>query len=110
MKRSDSIHFTGEDYAKLKNTYNRWWSGNLGRPITPIIISGNQSSKTIKGAPLNFSTAWDMSIPVTDFIEHHDAHLDRLRFYGGAFPYMHTSSFGPGTAAAFLGCTPIGAS
>ncbi len=108
MTKSNSVHFTKENYDILKSSYEKWWDGTLKRPITPIVIYGNPSEKSSKCAGLEFSTAWDMSIPVTDFIENFDANLDSLRFYGDAYPHLNTMAFGAGAVAAFLGCTPIG--
>ena len=105
---TDFIHFTHEDFDRLRSTYDKWWSGTLGRPVTAIITHGHPTKREIKKAPLNTMTSWDTSSPVTDFLESHEVYLDTLRFHGDAYPYFNTMAFGPGVVAAFLGCTPIG--
>lgn len=103
-----SIHFSDEQYNTLRDTYNRWWNGELDRPIVPIITYDHQSDVKPGGVGLSFYTAWDFSVDVREYIKAHDAVLSSYRWHGEAFPYMKTESFGPGVLAAFLGCTPVG--
>lgn len=103
-----SIHFSDEQYRNLRNTYNRWWNGELDRPIVPIITYDHESDVKGGGVSLTFDTAWDLSVDVREYIEAHDALLSTYRWHGEAFPYMKTAAFGPGVLAAFLGCTPVG--
>lgn len=105
-----AIHFTREQYETLRQTYRKWWAGELDRPIVPIVTWGHPSSdEPVSGPAFAFPTAWDFSIDPRQFIETHDAALRTHRWHGDAFPYFPTTSFGPGALAAFLGCTPIGA-
>ncbi len=104
---TDFIHFTHEDFDRLRDTYDKWWAGTLKRPVASIITHGHPTKKETGKPPLHPSTAWDTSIPVTDYLEHHEAYLDTLRFHGDAFPFFNTMGFGPGVVAAFMGCTPI---
>jgi len=105
---TDFIHYTHEDFDRLRDTYDRWWSGSLRRPITSIITHGHPTKKETKKPSLNYNTSWDTSIPVTDFLESHEVYLDTIRFHGDAYPFFNTMAFGPGVLAAFMGCTPIG--
>ncbi len=105
-----SIHFTDEQYEALRQTYRKWWAGELGRPIVPIITLGHESNrKPSECTPLTQMTAWDFSIDPAEFIDNYDYELSTMRWHGEAFPYIPTHQFGPGVLAAFLGCTPIGA-
>jgi len=105
---SSSINFSDEQYEKLRQTYRDWWDNKLERPIVPIITCNNPSSRKPSNAPqIAFSTAWDFSISPQELVDAHDWYLSTLRWYGDAFPFFPMTSFGPGTIAAFLGCTPV---
>ena len=105
-----SIHFSHEQYEILRQTYRKWWAGELDRPIVPIVTHGHESAvPPSQGPHLSFPTAWDFSIDPRQFVESHHAGLTTHRWHGDAIPYFPTTAFGPGTLAAFLGCTPIGA-
>ena len=32
-----AIHFEREQYAALRQTYRKWWAGELDRPIVPVL-------------------------------------------------------------------------
>lgn len=105
-----NIRYTDEQYTRLRQTYRKWWSGELDRPIVPIVTTGHTSSRKPSSNPtLCFPTAWDFSISPEQLVDAHDWHLSTMRWHGDAFPMFPTTAFGPGTMAAFLGCTPIGA-
>jgi len=105
----ESVHFTAEQYETLRNTYRKWWAGELDRPIVPIVTTGHESNREPSKNPgLWFATAWDFSIRPEQFIDNHDAYISSMRWHGDAFPMFATTAFGPGTMAAFLGCTPVG--
>lgn len=104
------INFSADDYKRLRETYRRWWSGSLDRPIVPIVTSGHPSGRRMSEYPgLCFETAWDFSIAPDQLVDAHDWQLSTLRWHGDAFPVFQTMAFGPGTMAAFLGCRPVGA-
>lgn len=103
------IHFSDEQYEHLRKTYRKWWSGELERPIVPVITVGHSSAREPSPySQLAFHNAWDFSIAPEHFVDAYDWYLSTLRWHGDAFPIFPTTFFGPGTMAAFLGCTPIG--
>lgn len=107
MENRCNIHFSDEQYDKLRNTYRQWWAGELKRPIVPIITCGHDTPlKETKAPLLEFATAWDFSIDPCQFVEAHTYAFSQQRFHGEAFPGFYTQAFGPGVTAAFLGCTP----
>lgn len=104
------IHFTHGDYQRLRETLRLWWAGEWHRPIAPIITTGHDSDRAPSPFPaLSFSTAWDFSVTPEQLVDAQDAFLSTCRFHGEAYPHMGMDAFGPGTLAAFLGCTPVGA-
>ena len=88
---TDFIHFTHEDFDRLRGNYESWWNGTLKRPITSVIVGGYPTKKETKKPWLSTMTAWDTSIPVTDFLENHEVYLDTVRFHGEAFPSLYLS-------------------
>ncbi len=105
-----SVHFTDEQYEALRQTYRKWWAGELGRPIVPISTRGHESNRKPSENPmLNTLNAWDTSISPEQFVDSFDYHLSTMRWHGDAFPYFPMTAFGPGVLAAFLGCKPVGA-
>ncbi len=107
MNNTSPIRFTDEDYARLRETYRKWWAGELGRPIVPIITGGYETPLAPTKAPqISFPTVWDFSIDPRQFIEAHTYALSSQKFHGEAFPIFYTQRFGAGVMAAFLGCKP----
>ena len=104
-----AVHFELEQYKELRRTYRRWWDGELDRPIVPFVTVGHgQNAAQTKGPELCFANAWDFSIDPRAYIDAFDANADSWHWHGEAFPMFRTDAFGPGTLAAFLGCTPQG--
>ncbi len=103
-----AIHFEKEQYDALRGTYRKWWAGELDRPIVPVVTVGHPSEERVNGPMLYFGNAWDTDIDPREFVNAFDAAVDSHRWHGEAFPMFHTDAFGPGTLAAFLGCTPQG--
>lgn len=102
-----NVMFTREQYAKVSNTYKKWWANELERPIAGIVIGGFESKRTPSNNPsINFMTAWDFNITTEQFIDAYDWQFSRTRFFGDAFPRISMTGFGPGAAATFMGCTP----
>jgi len=110
MNSNSVIHFTDDQYTALRSTYRKWWANELPRPICPIVTGGHPSARKPSPYPtLCFATAWDLSISPEQLIDARDWELSTQRFHGEAFPMQEMSPFGPGAAAAFLGCTPVSA-
>ena len=104
-----SVHFTKEDYLKVRDNYRKWWAGELGRPIVPIVTVGHESDHAAASCrPMCFGNAWDTSVSPAQLVDARDEQLSHMRFHGDAFPYFAVTPFGPGAMAAFLGCTPVG--
>lgn len=101
-------YFEGR-YDKIRETYGKWWAGELERPIVPVITTGHSSWRGPSPYPeLCFENAWDFSISPEQFVDAHDYRLSTMCWYGDAFPCFPTTVFGPGVVAAFMGCTPMG--
>jgi 5-methyltetrahydrofolate--homocysteine methyltransferase len=98
------IRFTDKQWDQVIDNYRKWWKGELGRPILPMIITGTDPGRPMPKAPLLcFSNCADFSIPADALIDRIDYELSTYEFYGDSFPWVNMHNFGPGVAAAFLG-------
>lgn len=104
-----SVHFPQEQYETIRQTYRKWWAGELDRPILPIKSYGHPTEQSTAAHPWPvYANAWDFSIDPREFIEAFDAEFSGCRWHAEGFPCASSHAFGPGILAAFLGCTPIG--
>jgi 5-methyltetrahydrofolate--homocysteine methyltransferase len=98
------IRFSDKQWDQVIGSYRKWWKGELGRPILPIIIKGADPCRPMPNVPLlHFSNCADLSISPEAIIDRVDYELSTYEFYGDSFPYAKMSHFGPGVMAAFLG-------
>jgi len=99
-----AIDFSPERWAKVKETYRRWWAGDLERPVVELVLNGRDPGRPQPRVPiLSQSTCADLSIPAADLIDRLDYELSKEVYLGDAFPMVNMHMFGPGTVAAFLG-------
>ncbi len=99
-----AIDFAPERWTAVRDTYSRWWAGELERPVVPMIVFGRDPGREQPAAPsLDQSNCADLSIPPEELIDRVDYDLSCRSFLGDAYPRIEMSAFGPGVAAAFLG-------
>jgi len=100
------IRFSDKQWDTVIDNYRKWWKGELGRPILPLIITGADPGRSEPKAPApHFTNCANFNIPAEAVIDRIDYELSRCEFYGDSFPYVMMHYFGPGVAAAFLGAT-----
>lgn len=105
---ASSVHFSKDDYLRVRENYMKWWAGELDRPIVPIVTTGHGSDTITATDPsICFGNAWDTSISPKQFVEARDRELAQLRWHGDAYPNFAITTYGAGVMAAFLGCTPL---
>lgn len=98
------IDFSLERWHKVKDTYGRWWAGELDRPLIPVVLSGMDPGRPQPPAPLlSQRTCADFSWSPEELIDRIDYELSRRVYLGDAYPFFNMDCFGPGVAAAFLG-------
>jgi len=98
------IRFSDKQWDKVAENYKKWWKGELGRPILPVVFYGNDPGRPMPKVPVpQFENAGDFSIPAEAVIDRIDYDLSTYEFYGDSFPWVRMSHFGPGIMAAFLG-------
>ena len=100
------IHFSDKQWERVIDNYRKWWKGELGRPILPVIFSGTDPGRPMSSSPLlQYINCGDLSIPAEALIDRLDYELSTYEFCGDSFPWVRMHDFGPGVAAAFLGAT-----
>lgn len=98
------IGFTEERWIDVRETYRKWWAGELKRPVCGAVVIDRDPGRPVPSAPLlTQATCHDFSWSVEDIVERLDYELCRQSYLGDAFPYVNLDCFGPGVAAAFLG-------
>jgi len=98
------IDFDQERWQIVRETYRRWWEGDLDRPIIPVELAGRDPGRDMPSAPLlSQETCADLSVSPEDIVDRLDYELSTRVYLGDAFPYVNMDSFGPGVIAAFLG-------
>lgn len=94
------MYFTSEDWARINETYTKWWNGTLGRPV----IKGIEWTGPAPEGMISQANVHDFSKTPEDIINTLDVAISRQKFHGDAFPMVGFECFGPGVVAAFLGC------
>jgi len=98
------IRFSDKQWENVTENYRKWWNGELGRPILPLIIHGADPGRPMPSAPLpKFENCGDFSITPEAIIDRLDYELSTYEFYGDSFPWVRMAHYGPGIMAAFLG-------
>lgn len=99
-----AIDFSPDRWDKVKETYRKWWSGELDRPIIPVELIGRDPGRPEPDvALLTQETCSDLSVSPEQIIDRLDYELSKKEYLGDAFPYVNMDSFGPGVIAAFCG-------
>jgi 5-methyltetrahydrofolate--homocysteine methyltransferase len=98
------IDFTPDRWNAVRETYRRWWSGELGRPVVAVELVGRDPGRPEPVAPLlSQANCHRFDVPAEDVIDRLDYELSRRVYLGDAFPWVSLDAFGPGVLAAVLG-------
>jgi len=89
---------------KTLDTYEKWWAGELDRPLIPITLTGHMTERKaprrLYGGQSSFGNP---DITPEELIDGADFELSSMEFLGDAFPIFNGIYSGPGIVAAFLG-------
>lgn len=98
------IDFHPDRWDQVRETYARWWSGELDRPVIPVELTGRDPGRAKSRAPLlTQETCTDLDVSAEDLIDAMDYELSTRVYLGDAFPRVNLDAFGPGVLAAMLG-------
>ena len=99
-----AIEFDASRWERVRETYRRWWAGELNRPIVPVELAGRDPGRPEPDVPLlTQATCHDLRIPADDLVDRLDYELSTRVYLGDAFPQAGLDAFGPGVIAAMLG-------
>jgi len=99
-----SIGFDAERWQRVRETYGRWWAGELERPIVPVELLGRDPGRPKPNVPLLCqATCHRIDIRAEALIDRIDYELSTRVYLGDAFPRLNLDAFGPGILAAMLG-------
>lgn len=71
-----SIKFTSDQWLHVKESSNRWWAGDLDRPLIPVRLHGRDPDRAKPDVPLlSQSNCHDFSISPDQVIDRIDYEL-----------------------------------
>lgn len=93
-------------WDKVRADAQKWWAGELGRPLLQIRMGGRDPGRPEPAQrwPL-FEDAYDHAVTPEAIVDRWDYQLACTHFLGDAFPQVWPD-FGPGALAVFLGARP----
>ncbi|MBO7090510.1 MAG: hypothetical protein J6W23_01905, partial [Victivallales bacterium] len=101
-----AIHFTKERMAEVMGNYDRWWKGELDRPLMALLRYGAHPSAGKARAPsLSQASCADFRWSPAELIDKMDEDLSTFEYAGDGYPQVNLNAFGPGVLAAFCGAT-----
>lgn len=99
-----AIHFDPERMERVKDTYDRWWRGELDRPLMRVTIADAYPVERKAPAPLlSQQSCADFSWSAEQVIDALDEELSRQEYLGDAFPWVNFDAYGPGVLAPMCG-------
>ena len=97
------IDFNLDRWGQVKDTCQRWWAGQLDRPIINWTVNRRDPGREEPDIPAHgFTAFYDLSTPGEAIVDRWDYDLSCRTFLGDSFPRVWPN-FGPGVLAAFLG-------
>ena len=97
------IDFAPERWERIKETYRKWWAGELDRPVIQAAPGGRDPGRAEPElGGVGKATLYDLSVSPEAIVDRWDYDLSRRRFMGDAFPSVWLD-MGPGVLAAFMG-------
>ncbi|MBQ4152810.1 MAG: hypothetical protein IJD11_00515 [Oscillospiraceae bacterium] len=98
------VHFDTSRMAQVKDTYERWWKGELDRPlINGTICDAYAPSHESRAPLLRQSNCNQLNWSAEEIVDAMDADLSKYDFFGDGYPQINMDSFGPGVLSAFCG-------
>jgi hypothetical protein len=98
------IGFDPGRWERVRTTYDTWWTGELERPIIPVVIEGRDPGRPKPSAPmLSQATCTDFSWSPEELVDRIDYEMSCYHFLGDAYPWFNMDCFGPGVVAAMMG-------
>ena len=94
------LHFTPEDWERVKRNWGSWLAGELSRPM--VWVEGRAPGSRGTPRPNGYVAAYPLEMDADAVLDLYQADLETRRYYGDGFPKWWLN-FGPGIMAGFLG-------
>ncbi len=94
---SINIHFSEEDWQRIRVDWNAWWAGELERPL--LVLEVTEPNPAHDWSHL---TKWGLDTPVDQVLDNAQGILEATAWLGDAYPKWWVN-YGPGIMAGFLG-------
>lgn len=92
-----------DQWAQIQDDAQRWWAGELDRPLIQVRLKGQPCEAPEPDLPsFPFASFYPETVPAEDIVDRWDYDLRTTRFLGDAFPHV-CPNFGPGFIAACMG-------
>ena len=96
------IHFTEQDWQRVRHDTDAWWAGELDRPLVYLAVTRLAELTNINPPLYSYWSNYPLEMPASEIVDRFDPVFSATHFYGDAFPWWWLN-FGPGIAAGFLG-------
>ena len=93
-----NLHFTEEDWARIRHDWTAFWAGELDRPM--VVMPTYDSFFT--ASRREFTREFMLERPIDAVLDYHTARLENAFWYGDSWPKW-SPYMGPGVMAGFLG-------
>lgn len=98
------VHFDKKRMDAVIDAHERWWRGELDRPLVRAIVGNAYPPNHDALAPYpDQSNCHDFSWTPEQVIDAVDRDLSTMEFLGDSYPSMNFAFYGPGVLAAFCG-------
>ena len=98
------VHFDKARMNAVADAYERWWQGELGRPLVRTSVVGMYPPSHVGKAPIiSQANCHDFSWTPEEIIDSLDAQLSTVEYLGDGYPVVDFAVYGPGVLAAFCG-------
>ncbi|MBN1873131.1 MAG: hypothetical protein JXA33_02800 [Anaerolineae bacterium] len=94
-----TLHFTADDWARVKRDTLAWWEGELERPLVYLAAVSDPIPPATR---YDFLSNYSLDTSVDTILDAYEPVLAAIRFYADAFPWWWVN-FGPGIMAGFMG-------
>lgn len=95
-----AIEFSQENWNRIIDRSNRWWSGSLGKPLIQVYLT--DKNKPLTPPIPSFLPFYPFDASASEIVANWQRHLERQIYLGDAFPQVWLN-FGPGVIAAYMG-------
>jgi len=97
------MNFTASRWDKIREDSDKWWAGELKRPLIQMRLNGADPGRDEPALPFHsFTSFYDLDVSAEAIVDRWDYNLSCCKFLGDSFPSVWPN-FGAGVMAAMMG-------